>query len=86
MKSLFVVIFCLVASKSFSQTNDVMVEEKSSAWIKITAPQTAASKPKTTTIVKKKTTNKPVATKQEAQQEFEKTNSQVNRFKKSKKG
>lgn len=85
MKTLFVIIFCFAAFNSFSQTNEVMVEEKASEWIKVTATPVVA-KSKTTTVKKKTTSNKPVTPKQDVQEEFEKTNNQVNRFKKAKKG
>jgi hypothetical protein len=86
MKNLLLVILCFVAFKSFSQTNEILVEEKASEWIKITVPE-STTRPKTTTTVKKKTTtNKPETPKQNTQEEFEKTNQQVNRFKKQKKG
>jgi len=85
MKNLFIIILCLAGSKVFSQTNELMVEEKSSEWIKITAPPTV-TKPRTSTTIKKNTNaNKPVTPKPDAE-EFEKTNKQVNRFKKTKKG
>jgi hypothetical protein len=86
MKKLLVLIFCFIALKAFSQTSDAIVEEKSSDWIKVTfTPPTP--KPKQTTTVRKRTnTNKPSTPKQNSQDEFEKTNSQVNRFKKVKKG
>jgi hypothetical protein len=83
MKSLFVIVFCLFGSKAFSQTTDVMVEEKSSEWIKVTAA--VVSKPRTTTVKRNTTTTKPATRKQGSQEEFEKTNQQVNRFKKGKK-
>jgi len=85
MKTLFIIILCLVATKGFSQTADVMVEEKSSEWIKVTSP-VVVSRPKTTTARKTTTTNKPVTPRNDAQEEFEKTNQEVNRFKKQKKG
>ena len=81
MKTLLIAIACLIASKGFSQTSELKVEEKSSDWITITAPVTV-TKPKVTTTTKKKAkSNKPQPKKQE-EQEFEKTNNQVNRFKK----
>ena len=80
MKTLLIAIACLIASKGFSQTSELKTEEKSSDWIKITAPVTVA-KPKTTTTKKKTHSNKSQPQKKE-EQEFEKTNNQVNRFKK----
>ena len=84
MKTLFIILYCLVASKGFSQSSDVMVEEKSSEWIKVTSP-VAVSKPKAVTIKKTSSTTRPATPKKDAQEEFEKTNQQVNRFKKGKK-
>jgi len=84
MKTLVVAILCLVATKGFSQTADLMIEEKSSEWIKVTSP-VVASKPRTTTVKRTTNTTKPATPKQDAQEEFEKTNQQVNRFKKGKK-
>lgn len=87
MKIIFLLILCFVVLKGFSQTNELMVEEKASKWIKITAPVATVSKPKTSVTVRKKTaTTKPPAPKQDTQKEFEKTNNEVNRFKKTKKG
>lgn len=75
----------MIGSKAFSQTNDQIIQEKSSEWIKVTSP-VSVSKPKSTTTVKRKTSSKRSATpKQDTQEEFDKTNSQVNRFKKVKK-
>ena len=82
MKSLLAIILCFAGLKSFAQTNDVVVEEKASNWIKITAPVPSRT---TTTVKKKASTNKPANQKQDAQEEFQKTNQQVNRFKKGKK-
>jgi hypothetical protein len=90
MKLLLLFITCLFALNGFAQTNETITEEKSSVWIKIVEDPVAASKPlivkKQTTTVKKKTTApKPVTPKQVGKEEFEKTNEQVNRFKKGKK-
>jgi hypothetical protein len=90
MKLLFSTILCLFVLNGFGQTNEVIIEEKSSAWIKITEDAIAVSKPPTVkrptaTVKKKSNTSKPAAPKQDVQGEFEKTNQQVNRFKKAKK-
>lgn len=86
MKSLFIIILCLVGSKGFGQSNDVVVQEKSSEWIKVTSV-ISEPKPKSTRIVKRKTSSKkPLTNKKNTQEEFDKTNNQVNRFKKAKKG
>ena len=75
----------MVASKAFNQTNEVIVQEKSSDWIKVTSI-TPVSKPKATTTVKRKiSSKKPATPKKNTQEEFDKTNTQVNRFKKPKK-
>jgi len=91
MKNLLAVFICLAALKGYSQTSEAFVQEKSSAWIRVTENPVPASKPETikkqTTAAKKSTTtNKPAKPKQNTQQEFEKTNSEVNRFKKQKNG
>ena len=81
MKTLLIAIACLIASKGFSQTSELKVEEKSSDWITITAPATVA-KPKAITTTKKKVKSTKPQPKKQEEQEFEKTNNQVNRFKK----
>jgi len=81
MKSLLTAIFFLIAFTGFSQTSELKVEEKSSDWIKIAAT-TSVVKPKTVARAKKKTSSKPQPPKEDVQDEFEKTNSKVNRFKK----
>lgn len=91
MKNLMLLVLCFVAFRAFSQTNELVIQEKSSDWIKVlsmpTATKSNTTKPKTTTTVKRKTrARKPSVPKQDAQEEFEKTNSKVNRFKKVKKG
>lgn len=83
MKSFFTIALCFILLKGFSQTNELVMEERSSDWIKVTANVRSVTKPKTTTV-KKKTNPKKTMPKQNAQQEFEKTNNEVNRFKKSK--
>ena len=82
MKNLIILVICFFAAKAYSQTNEVVFQEKSSDWIKVTlSPQ-----PKSPTVVKRKTSSKkPPVPKQDAQQEFDMTNSHVNRFKKAKK-
>ena len=83
MKTYLFIILCFWGLKSFSQTNDVAMEEKSSGWIKI-PPATVQSRPPTT-AKKKSNTTKPPSPKKDTPDEFEKTNQQVNRFKKVKK-
>jgi hypothetical protein len=92
MKILFATIVGLAAFNAQAQTSEAIVEERSSAWIKVvddpippSRPSTAPKK-QTATVKKKSSTGKPAAPKQDTQQEFEKTNNQVNRFKKQKKG
>jgi hypothetical protein len=85
MKSLFIIIVCLIGLKGFSQTSDLIVQEKSSDWVTVTST-TPVSKPTRPTAIKRKTSPKrTTAPKRDAQEEFDKTNSQVNRFKKGKK-
>jgi hypothetical protein len=89
MKKIFLLILLFAGIKSFGQ--EVVTEEKSSAWLKIAAP--VASKP----AAKKKTTTAKTATKKTStppkttspavvpkkDDEFNKTNSKVKRFQKS---
>ena len=70
-----------MAFKGFAQKDEPFVEEKSSTWIKVVHDETAG-RPKTS--VKKKANSNP-SRKESSQQEFDKTNSEVNRFKKPKK-
>jgi hypothetical protein len=91
MKTVLLIITCLLCLNSFCQTTEPVIEEKASSWIMVTADPVAVSKPATvkkrTTVVKAKSSKPKSATpKQEATDEFEKTNSQVNRFKKQQKG
>jgi|GEM_PF-2943104 len=91
MKNLLAVVVCLTALTGYSQTNEAFTQEKSSAWIRVTEDPVAVTKPvtikKQPAATKKTTnTNKPATPKQNTQQEFEKTNNQVNRFKKPKNG
>lgn len=83
MKFLLPVLFCLIAFKGFSQKEEAYVEEKSSNWIKVVVSETSA-KPKTATVKKKVNSGTP-SRKDNSQKEFDKTNSEINRFKKSKK-
>jgi hypothetical protein len=84
MKNLVFILLCMISVKGFSQTDEPVVEEKSSAWIKIAATNTVV-KPKTTVVQKKKNSTKPAVPKQDSNEDFNKTNQQVNRFKKQKK-
>jgi len=89
MKLFLTVLICLAVFKGYSQTNEAFTQEKSSAWIRVNENPVPVAKPQTvkkqSTSAKKSTnTNKPATPKQNTQQEFEKTNSQVNRFKKQK--
>ena len=81
MKSILAILFCFMALKSFSQKEEAFVEEKSSSWIKVDNSE-ATRKSKTATV--KKANSNPSG-RQNSQQEFDKTNQEVNRFKKSKK-
>lgn len=71
-----------MAFESFSQNEEAFVEEKSSSWIKVVSDQTAV-RPKAT-AVKRKVNSNP-SRRENPQQVFDKTNNEVNRFKKSKK-
>ena len=90
MKTLFLIIFCLTAIIAVGQTGEYVTEEKGSAWIKVVEDPVPMTKPTTVkkqkASVKKKPASKPSTQKENPQDEFEKTNSQVNRFKKQQKG
>ncbi len=91
MKFVIPFIICLFALNSYAQTSEAITEEKSSAWVKVIEDPVAVSKPasskkQTTTVKKKSSKTKPATPKQDVQEEFEKTNQQVNRFRKQKKG
>lgn len=81
MKCIPVILFCLMACKSFAQKDEALVEEKSSSWVKVVNNETEG-KPKTATVKRK--VNSSPSRKANSQQEFDKTNNEVNRFKKSK--
>jgi hypothetical protein len=85
MKPLFIIILLLLASTAFSQTNDAIIEEKSSDWIKVVATVPVPKQKTTPTVKSKISSRKHTVPKQDTQEEFEKTNNQVNRFKKGKK-
>lgn len=90
MKLLLLIILCVFSTKAFSQTTEAITEEKSSAWVKVIEDPIVISKPalvkKQTTIRKKRTAKtEPARPKENPQEEFEKTNQQINRFKKQKK-
>ena len=83
-------ITCFLALSGFAQTNGTVTEEKSSAWIKviedpISVSKSATVKKQTTARTKKSSSAKPATSKKDTEEEFEKTNQQVNRFKKAKK-
>ena len=84
MKTIIVLFFTVVAVQGHSQTSDVIIEEKSSSWIKTAATNTVRPRSATPTV-RKTNSNKPAKPKQNADQDFDKTNQQVNRFKKQKK-
>ena len=91
MKLLLLIILCVFSAKAFSQTTEAITEEKSSAWVKVIEDPVAVSKPasskkQTTTVKKRSSKTKPATPKPDVQGEFEKTNQQVNRFRKQKKG
>jgi hypothetical protein len=91
MKSLLTVLICFAGISGYSQTAEAFTQEKSSAWIRVAENPVAVNKPEpvkkqSTTAKKSTTTKKSNKPKQDTQQEFEKTNNQVNRFKKPKNG
>lgn len=74
-----------MAAKGFSQTtNDMVVEEKSSDWIKVISTVVAPKTRQTSTMKKRAPSKTPSIRKENLNREFEKTNQQVNRFKKKK--
>lgn len=90
MKTIIITIFCFAVFNSFAQTSEAITEEKSSTWIKVIEDPAPVSKPvtvkkQTNTSTKKPAATKPSTPKKETPEEFEKTNQQVNRFKKAKK-
>ena len=88
-KIILLSLSCLLSCLAFAQAEDLVSEEKSSAWVKISVPSAtsrAAGAPrKSTTATKKKTVVKPPAPTPAAKppDEFSKTNKKVNRFKKN---
>ena len=82
MKNILLIFFCLIALNGFSQKEEAFVEEISSDWIKVVVNNIPV-KPKTTTLKKKAKPNP--SRKGNSQTEFDKTNSEISRFKKSKK-
>lgn len=91
MKFVLPIIISLFALNSFAQTSEAITKEKSSAWVKVIEDPVVVSKPasskkQTTTVKKRSSKTKPATSKQDAQEEFEKTNQKVNRFRKQKKG
>ena len=82
MKGTLLILFCLIGFKSFSQHDEAFVEEKASSWVKVVSSRTAG-RPKATAVKRKVNPNP--SRRENPQQEFDKTNNEVNRFKKSKK-
>ena len=83
MKSILLTFCCLIALKGFSQKQEAFVEQKSSDWVKVIFTS-ASAKPKATTT-KRNIRSKTPSRKESSQKEFDKTNNEVNRFRKSKK-
>lgn len=87
-KAIILAAICFICSRGSAQETESVVEEKSSAWIKVSAPAIVArpakktSAPARPTVVKqtKPITQTNTATK--PPDAFIKTNKQVNRFKK----
>jgi len=91
MKTTLVLIFSLLCFTGFSQTTQSVTQETASAWIKVVddpapAVRTTPVRKKTHTVKRKVTKSKTTVPKEDEGEEFEKTNSQVNRFKKQQKG
>ena len=85
MKNTFFALLLLCALNGFSQTSEVIVEEKSSAWVKVTGNTTASATRSAPVSQKRVSPKKPSAPKPKSNEEFNKTNQQVNRFKKKEK-
>jgi len=88
MKTFLLLVTCFISLNAFAQTSESITQERASAWVRVTENPITPAKPATVTnqapAVKKTTTKKTTTPKPNAQQEFEKTNSEVNRFKKKK--
>ncbi len=80
-------MLCFASAGAFAQTDDVVTETRSSAWVKVTEPaaaKPAPARPSTARTTTKTTTQpakpEPAATK--PADPFSNTNNQVKRFKK----
>jgi hypothetical protein len=88
-KIILIPVLCFLSIAIYAQDEELISEEKSSAWVKITVPSNTSrvntASRKTTTVNKKKTVVKPPASTPAAKppDEFSNTNKKVNRFKKN---
>jgi hypothetical protein len=88
-KAILICMVCFISSKTFCQTDETFIEEKSSDWIKISVPPTpvihSSSRTRTnhtTTAPQKKEPASQPAPQPKSPDVFKKTNSEVKRFKK----
>jgi hypothetical protein len=90
MKKAFLICFIsFIGAKAFCQTDETFTEERASDWIKISAPPTPATNTRsytrtsrTTTAPEKKEPASKPASQPKSSDVFNKTNSEVKRFKK----
>ena len=85
-KAIFIGLLCFTGSKLFAQTDELITEEKTSDWVRISVPVTpvarntrgrrAAPKPAATTSAQQP------AAPPKTPDAFDKTNKQVKRFRK----
>lgn len=85
MKMILLILFSACALPGFAQSSNLVTEEKSSAWFRVTESAPVAPRPHRA-VKKYAPAPRRSAPKENTRQEFEKTNGEVNRFKKPKKG
>jgi hypothetical protein len=88
-RTILIAAILLASSKAFSQTGGLVTEERSSNWVVITAQKPAVAAKTTrkapvkrTTVKKKQAPVQPEEVQPQATDAFQKTNSQIKRFKK----
>lgn len=86
-KAVFIGLVLFISSKGFSQANETFIEEKSSAWIKISVAEPpvvrrSTRQNRTTATQKRETPVQQPASEKKSSDAFDKTNRQVKRFKK----
>jgi len=86
-KAILICLLSFIGSKAFSQTDETFTEEKSSDWIKISVPLTpvphsSSRTNRTTTAPQKREPVSQPAPQPKSSDVFNKTNSEVKRFKK----